>query len=193
MADGSAFNVREILKQLGIKDVSELPILKSIQPSLPLGDASAIASPLLPPTALVGGYSVGNGSTTNGCVAILAAPGGSYLRSFSVNTSANGTISFSVVPKGTYTYASSTAVTNFLMSSEAAQTVAMNTTILSGGIVSATLAPRRYITTSGFGFEDLIYIPPGYVFESHMRSNSIASYWSAVVQDVVAPNLTPGG
>lgn len=54
MAEG-AFNIQEIAKQLGLKDIRELPIIRAIQLTLPAGAESAdLGPPMLAPSAWVG-------------------------------------------------------------------------------------------------------------------------------------------
>lgn len=53
MAEG-AFNIAQLARRLGLKNIRELPLVRSIQPVILAGDASELVPSLIPPTAWVG-------------------------------------------------------------------------------------------------------------------------------------------
>jgi len=49
------FNFQELARQLGLKNISELPIVEAIQPTIVIGAADEIGPPMLPASAWAGG------------------------------------------------------------------------------------------------------------------------------------------
>lgn len=192
--DGGNFNVKEVIRQLGFKSVHEMPVTAVIQPTLIVGDASAITPPLMPATAFVGGYTVGNAATTYGGIQIVAGPDGTWVRAILITpTSAIITLNFGVLSPPTPTAIAIPVVKNE-MGPVGTRCLALNVDILVADAPSNIDMPR---TSCGANtprwLNDMIFVPPGHAFEAYSRSLSNGFAWLATVQDVAAPNLSPTG
>lgn len=193
MGDGGAFNIREILKQLGIKDVSELPVLKAIQPTLSVGDASAISQPFLPPTVAYGGTCTGNGTTTQSGFRITPGPAGAFVRYASLGVLQTSEGNWGVYPTPIPT-TTVTALVALQMGYQPSLSSCDSFTYLSANGHQADTHPAHRIQTNMFmQLHDIIFIPPSHVFEWEVHSITIQGFGSFVVQDVIAPSLTPNG
>jgi len=80
-SQGYLWNLNEWMKRLGLNRQDQPPIAYGIQPTLNMGDASALTTPLLPPLAWSGGQSGNQGAQFSGFSVRSLAPGGSFLRS----------------------------------------------------------------------------------------------------------------
>ena len=78
MGEGS-FNVQEIARQLGLKDIRELPIIRAIQLTIPASDSSTLGPPLLAPEAWFGGLRVAVAAQRGGIQVHSLGAGGCWI------------------------------------------------------------------------------------------------------------------
>jgi hypothetical protein len=190
----TAFNIRELVRQLGVKDVSELPLVESIQPTLQIGDAGAITQPLMPPTALLGGSATGNGTTTVGGGQIVPAPSGTWVRHLNAVTAITGNILTALVAHPGTTMATTAACAAHQMSVDPIASAVNSVTMLAASRPNPVTSPYSLAAANVAQlWPDLLFVPPGFVLEFTCNSFSAGFGFWCVVQDVAAPNVAPTG
>ncbi len=187
------FNVAELLKQLGLKSLRDLPLVEAIQPTLPVGDASGLSSPLLAPTCWAGGPVAAVVGRLSGFQIQSLGAGGCWVRELRAGTTgANGywrmILSATEPAGGNY---GATALTNHDM----APTPVLSR--CSSGDSNVNLGadcptwPQSNFTT--VPFVDGIYLPHGFFCAIEFANINMNCYFAALVQDVPAAPLSPTG
>lgn len=195
MADGGSFNLHEVLRQLGIKDVSELEILKQVQPTLAVGDAGGIAPPLLAPLAYGGGRPLPTGTTYAG-FRVRSCPGGTFIRRLRISSSVLADNTAVIVPiASATTYATGPTPLTLMQVGPKPVTSEISTfTCLNANAHNINDAMVFRITSNAsYAFPELFYVPSGHIFELIQRHNTGGPYGMFLLHDVVAPSLTPDG
>jgi len=85
MAKGGAFNVAQLIRELGLQTISgeTMRILETIQPVMAVGDLSDVTPPHVAPSALFGVQETGAVGTAAIIEAQCLAPGGLFIEMFS--------------------------------------------------------------------------------------------------------------
>ena len=188
-----SFNVQHILRQLGLTDVTELPIVEAIQPVVAVGDASAIAPSLLPATAYGGCQAFGNGTTTRPGFRIVSGYPGTYVRDLVVGGGI-GTITWNVGPVADAILAATQAALQLFNVGPMPITAEIwRITVLIGGDNDPAFNPNFLMASAvPVRLPDVIYLPPAHIMDITFNSVTAGMSASAVLQDAI-PNLTPTG
>jgi len=92
MAKGGAFNVSQLIRELGLTSVSkeDMRVLETIQPTLLVGDMSNVTPPHVGPSALFGAVTVGAVAEVGIFELRCLAPGGGFVEWIMFATDATG-------------------------------------------------------------------------------------------------------
>lgn len=191
MAQPSSFNVTEALKQLGLKDVTELPILRGIQPTISLGDGGALVSPLTPPIAWAGGTAVGNTVDTYPALVVQSlGPGGCFCRSTGVCSTANGQVRWRIGAASLAVTTTAACPLSQMGPTDVLSVVSRITTVDTIAVDQPNVAA---LASTAVHIPDLVFIPRGMVLEVWVQSLTAVASFSVCVQDVPSPALSPNG
>lgn len=92
-------NLHEWLRRVGVAHATEqLEYLNTVQPVEIVADASALTSPLLPPTAFAGGEHTNAGANFMAAQIHARAPGGIFLRAALIGATGNFVWRFGLLP-----------------------------------------------------------------------------------------------
>lgn len=186
-----SWNLNEVLRQLGLKNVSQLPVVRAIQPVLPLGDSGGITPPLLPPAAWVGGASAAAVGRYSGFQFQAAGAGGTYLRYFSARAGTSGRVTWGITATNPAA-GLATACPTYEMGPTPLQTRCFDGN--SASSLSINDYPTAYIANNADRiFPDLIYVPLGRWLTILDYSVNVSLEYMALVQDVPAAPLSPTG
>lgn len=192
MSRGS-FNVAELLRQLGLKSARDLPVLETVQPVLPVGDASGLSPSLIAPIAWAGGEVAAVAGQYGAFQVSGRGAGGTWIRQFT--TSAPGTSGLwrlNVSSTDPLAGGIATALPLLDMAANPVQSVVRKGT--SATLLPAATTPSwNQIAATTFTMIDPVYLLPGSILTIEQATVNAVFYFSVIVQDVPAAPLSPTG
>ena len=189
---GGSFNVAELLRQLGLKSVHELPIAPSVQPVLVAGDASGLTPPLLPPTAWAGATIGAVIGQLGGLQVQSLGVGGCWVRQCLFAVGQTTVIPFAITAADPIAGGYATVLTKNEMAPDP------TVSVVRVGNDAAALAvgdsPQwRAITSTTVPLIDAVYVPHGWFFTIQNANSNQISYASVMIQEVPAAALSAQG
>ena len=195
MGDGGAFNVRDLLRQLGIKDVSELPILKAIQPTLTVGDGSGLTAPLIPKTVAFG-WNQAPAAGEYAAVRVVGGPTGCWIRYAALicQTANQGNWILSATATAEVALSGTDLVPHNMGFEPSGATARRFNMLTAAAPASGTNPYFRIAANQSFLLPDVVHVPPGWVWEAVQRSSVSSHAFGGLIvaQDAIA-SLTPSG
>lgn len=186
------FNFQELARQLGLKNVSELPIVEAITPTIVIGAAEQIGPPLLPASAFTGAaQSAGGGRFATIQLRVLAS-GGAFVTGFH----SGGTIQsfFRVDRDGVDPVAGDPVVTavakfetGFGTTLSAVVRGASTIPVLTGPVIFNAVSMGNLQMVSSEPF----FVPSGGLFTLQSATVATTGYFSIHWREVPAPALNP--
>lgn len=188
-----AFNITELLKQLGIKNLTELPIAQVLTPTITVGDGSALTAPLLPPSAWVGATVNADAGERSTWQCHSRGRGGCFIRKLLISGSASGNLTFSVTEADPFAATPLTGVCTIL-------DMAPSPLLSKGFFDSSTinmfddeLPSIRVPTSTVFDLGDATFVPAGWWFSIQRYAAAQAGQIAALIQDVPSAAIAPTG
>lgn len=182
----SVFNITELLRVLGIRNVSDLPIAERIQPVLSVGELSGLTPAHVPPTVFCGGTTTAVGATRAFLAIQALGVGGSILAWLNWRVVAGNQIiyaTFATDPTGGLGAAVNHYPASLVMGASRGQDGAQ------AGILNNLTDP--HYTTATATISGPIYLPYGHWFYAESRNDTTTLTWSALIQDVPASEGQP--
>jgi len=189
-AKGYLWNLSEWMRRLGLQSEPQPELLRTIQPVQLVGDATALASPLLPPMAWAGGFQLQLAGSLPGMAVRSLAPGGSFLKIVKASAFANFGIFLWEIGAGVHSFTAGGGLRPLqqMGPDDVTAEVRLGTTLAAQGLSAANFPGVR-----GFGGDtnllvDGVYISQGTEFYIEM-SNSFPSVSYAVLIHDVQPSI----
>lgn len=161
MAKGGAFNVSQLIRELGLKTISgdTMRVLETVQPTLPVGQLEGLTPPHVPPSAMFG-VTAASGAGLNATLEVQClAPDGLWIGWAVIGASAS-IVGYRVT---TVTHAAGLGV---LASAGQLSRDAVLSVVRSGGIAAVGGPSVDFPSTFGGNlfFADPLYVPRGSFF-----------------------------
>lgn len=183
---GYLWNLTEWMERLGFNRDDSPNIAWGVQPTISLGDASALTSPILPPLAWFGDTVFGGLPGENFTFVVRSlAPGGSFVRelAFSSNATADFAFEFNTTPVALN---NEVVLTGRNMGPEPV-TAVVRAGSQTGNLLTSDDVPIFRTTASvTLTLRDAIYLPPGTELILQFSQSDVTTRASALVQDVPA-------
>ena len=182
------------LRSIGVKgSEGSLDLLGVLQPSVIVADLSALASPILPPSSLMGGFQAGTVANVPVMSFTNLSKGGSWLRFGADTQAAINHLRFNVTD-APLVLPAPTLLVNIRTAHQPSLVVGVRDSILRA-TADAAFNDDLHPTLMGAGFArgpvepQPIYIPSGFTFEIAAKDNGAASQliFSSLWQDVPVP------
>lgn len=193
MGPGITWNLFEWVRRVGAKRDDAPPIMGTVQPTVLLGDHSALTSPLLPPVAWYGGIHTTGGSATSVIHFECKAPGGAFVLEFRSAFLLGGALSdhfgLRAIP-GTVTSQTSVTATNM----NPAHPVQSFCFQGEGSPITPALRPGTQVTAGQtYVTSDFLYVPPGFhaYWQTSTAPTALQRVFGLLVQEVPVPIPDP--
>jgi len=188
------FNFQELARQLGLKNIDEMPVVRALTPSVTFADASQIGPPMLPPSAWAGGViGITAGERAN-LQLLVVGSGGAFVEFFHSGGSIQ--VGFDVSRDGLDPLAVDPLPTAGIVKHETgfgttASVVRIGTSTVA---LTPTTSPVFFTAVSfaewgGPGF----FVPSGGIFTFNNNALATVGYFAIRWREVPAPALTPSG
>lgn len=196
MAEQS-FNFQELVRQLGLKNVDELPVIRALTPVINVGDAADITSAMLPRAAFAGGQ-VGAVAAERASLQIRSlGSGGIVVLEWRIGAATQ--VDFRIDRDGTDPLAVDPIVggleeNNNFGFGDAQATVNIGTSTVAvpnGAVLRPVGGDALRLGTADLRQE--MFIPPGGLLTIQNSTVNVTGYFYIAWRELVAPALTPAG
>lgn len=186
----TAYKTLRALSRLGVKGGREVrELIEALQPTVAMGDASALLPPLLPPLVWFGAQNPAPGAGRHMALQVRSvAPGGTLIPQLQLSRNGAGTISFvwriGDVAGAHAGLTAFTAAQRQEFGPEPADVVVEQGDIATAARVTGLFFPQFRTDDPGMQIVDAFYVPPGQVLTIECGAANVGVVWSGVLQDV---------
>lgn len=182
------------MERLGFNRDDAPNIAWGVQPTISLGDASSLTSPILPPLAWFGSTVFASAGENFTFAVRSVAPGGSFLRELRVSSNANGDFSWEFTTAPTVINAEQVLTAQNMTPDPVTAVVRAGSQ--TGSVLGTTNLPQSRVNASvSVILNDLIYLPPGIEMTIQFAGSNTTCRGACLVQDAPAiiPSAGPNG
>ena len=190
------FNFQELVRQLGLKNVDELPVVHALTPVINVGDGSGLTSPLLPPSAFAGGVQAVVAGERASLQLLSLGVGGIILLEFRVGGATQTAFQLNLAGAGN-PLAADTIVGGGATNNDIGFTPALSRVVIGTSTVSLDTVPRRaaslFTGLSSGEWAHPMFLPHGSLFTIQNSTIAQVGYFSIIWRELPAAALTPTG